>query len=148
MNFFFVPHISQTNAGGDSSPETLSTDQKMRLRKTVFFNQKIEKGKHSTVEHFWKITALLQPKLTDTHTHTHRGKHCGPTPLSEQKLSGQPRFPVLAGCDEICQCPCWGGVREWALGYSPSLNSNDDAPHDVCGDHMASLPGLTTPSQR
>lgn len=135
------------NAGEDSSPETLSTEQKMRLRKTACFNQKTGKGKHSTVEH-WKITALLQPKLTYTRTHTHARKHCGPTPLFEKKLSGQPRFPVLSGCDEICQCPCWSGVREWASGYSPSLNSNDDAPYDVCGDHLASLPGLTAPSQR
>ena len=58
-----------------------STDQKMRPRETAFFNKKTGKGKHSTVEHFWKITALLQPKLTHTHTHTHTHATCGPAPL-------------------------------------------------------------------
>lgn len=85
---FFVPHIAKTGCWRSQQPRnTNKYRSKNGLKKTpLSLVKETGKGEYSKAENFWKITALLQPKLTHTHTHS------GPIPL------------------------CWDGITEWAGG--------------------------------
>lgn len=82
----------------------MSTDQKNGpYENPLSLIKETGKGQHSEAENFWKIIALLQPKLTHTQTHTH-------------KLSGRCGFPMLSGHNEALDTPAGKASESGQLG--------------------------------